>query len=435
MKIIAGFLLLFFVSTAFASNLQTLNQQYRQKQYKAAYQGGLTYLRRNPLNVNAQLLVADSAFKLGYLDEAMAAYDRVLILAPDNVYAKVQEAKLNAEYGHYDLSLLGLNSLLKQDLPPKQKQKIVQLINEIKQKRLQNNHEVPATTAIKARLNAGILFDSNANADIGEKSIKIPAYNLNYFGSATKKKFAAFVSANANKHVRLDKQYGLWAALGAYNKNYINSAETRDLSYLFASAMPYYQMRDYKISLPVSFNKVLLNYASYLHVYGMGINVKTPINQGAVEGGYNYSIHRFSAKDEDKDANNHRLYAGLTQNVFEHSQVFLRANYAYNQEKRDLRTDVNYNAYGVRLGVNHKLQQKLTVKGSLAFNSYFYSDYNPVFLNKRVDKSYQFNLGLTYGVANNASVNLDLNYLTKSSNQFLYDYNKLLIPLSYSYRF
>ncbi len=420
---------------ALADTLKMLNQQYHQQKYHAAYTGGLAYIKQHPLNPSGQLLLADSAYQLGYLDEAMAAYDRVLILAPNNIYAQVQQAKIHAQYGYYELSILALRALAKQDLTLKQQQKVAALIQQVKQQHSQDTRFKAKTTPMAINLQLGVLFDSNANADIGDKSVKIPAYNLNYQGSTEKQKIAAFMGASVDKNQRISKNIGLFSMLGAYHKNYIPNTQTDDLSYVFAYFAPQYFIQNSQIDLPISLNKVWLDYHGYLHNYSLGVKFKTPMSQGEVEAGYTYALSRFNAANQSRNANNQRVYLGFKQTLSKQTLAHFYWHYAYNQEQQDLRTDINYNAYGFNVGVMHKPINQLKVKASLGFNSEYYSDYNRVFLSHRADKTYQFNLGLVYALSQYSALNLDINYRIKNSNQFLYNYNKLVIPFSYSHRF
>lgn len=419
-----------FFNTAFANDIAGLNALYNKKNYIQAYQQSQTYLKTRPLSLPGNLIFADSALKLNYLDEAMAAYDRVLMINPNNVHSKIQIANIYAKSGYEELAILELDVLLQQPLSKAQKRKILML-----KKRINASKPDSADNKVQGQLSLGLLYDSNANSDIGEKSIKIPAYNLNYQGSKEQQKFALFQSINIYKDTSLSRSFGLLASFDAYNKNHIDSDSKNDLSYMALELSPHYKFGKSKLLLPLFYNKVFLNYDSYMNIYGAGIGVQKTLNNLLLEVGYRYSKNQFYGKNENKNSSQHNLYIGLRNSLTKSVSTYTYLRYTRAQEEKDLRTDVNYSGFEVNTGINKKLTNSFIARAKLNFSKRYYQDFNSVFLNKRLDKSYTFNLGITEFINKNSNLSLDINYVIKDSNQFLYEYNKFIIPLIYNYRF
>lgn len=448
MKKLFLLILIFISAPLMAKEIEYLKTLYAKKEYQRTYNRAQVFLKQNPMNKDVQLLFANSAYHLGRSDEAMAAYDRVLMIAPNNTTSKIQLAKLYIKAKAYRLAGLELDTVSKQRLSKKQKQEVLTLKKKLRPHRTQKAKNKQKPTQEKSKqahaadkpfmnigLNIGLLYDSNVNSDIGEGVYKIPVNNFPYAGSKAKGKFAHFESIGLSKDIGLTDSSGLLTYLSLYNKNYINHDAKTDLAYGAFGLSPHYTMSNFRVSLPMGFNRIFLDYKGYVNNYNLGLDVKRALSNGLIEAGYQYSQSRFDGKNTARNANNHGLYLGFRHNLFSDVSQSIRVNYAKNKEVKDLRTDINYNSYALGTDFHIKATKSLTAKVGLSFANYAYEDLNKVFLNKRADKVYALNLGLGYAISKHSHLSLDVNYINKKSNQFAYEYSKLLIPFVYSYRF
>lgn len=427
------FCLIFIVSLSslFADSLKDATSLFNKKQYKKAYTKTQMYLKKNPLDIRANTILADCAYYMEDYDDAMAAYDRVLILDPNNIYAKMQESKIFAKIGDKDMSKLELDAILKLNLTDKQRESILKLKESMGYKDAQKQE---TKKPIRGSVSIGVLYDTNTNGDIGEKNFAIPSYNLTYEGQKEEDDFAIFENLYLNGNMNFNETLGLEATLNVYNRSYFDMHEN-DTSYLFFSLAPYTDMGSFKVSLPLVLNKIFLGHDSYLDIYGGGIDIKRYIQSTILEFGYRYYKNAYHGKNEDKDSTNQNVYAGM-QYLFSKdflSYVYLR--YANNKEKNDLRNDVNYDSYGIDLGINKRFFTSFIARAGFKYKNYNYDDFNKIFENRRDDKIYDYSLGLTYNFLKSSSLSLDVEYIDKKSNQFAYEYDRLLTMLTYMYRF
>lgn len=423
--------------SALANDLQDLKRLYTKGEYQQTYDKVSVYLKKHPLDKEAQMLYFRSAYQLGRTDDAMAAYDRVLIIDPQSVSAHIQMANIHLKSKAYDLAELVLNEIDSQKLSTKQKQEIRNLKKRLKSNYQTNNKNQAnrrPQKVVNIQLSLGLLYDSNVSGDIGEETHILPAYKLDYIGSKKKGKFAHFESITLLKRINTKKPAGGLLYLRAYNKNYLNHDSKNDSSYFAAGLSAYYKWGKFKVSVPISFNHVLVDYKRYLNNYAIGVDVKHSVSNSLVEVGYKHSGTRFS-DNQKKNANNNNLYAGVKYKIFENVVQSIRLKYARSSELEDLRTDINYNNYGISSELNITVTKKLNTHIKFSFDKYYYRDYNKVFLNKREDSVYTLGLGLGYGLSNSSSLHADINYINKQSNQFVYRYDKFLIPITYHYRF
>lgn len=423
------------LNSAFASDitgLADLYDLYNKKEYKQVHKKTKAYLKQNPLSLDGNLLLGNCAYKLGNYDEAMAAYDRVLILEPEHTYAKFQEAKIYIKSKQENMAKLELDALLAKKLTKKQRSNILKLRDSIKN--TSPKKAIAKSSDFNGEVGLGLMYDTNPSANIGEKSFVLPAYSIEYNGTKQENDFAHYENLYLQINRDMYKSFGLLASFNAYNKSYFDLDEN-DFSYLLFNLSPYYNAGDYKIFLPLVFNKVFLDHSSYLNTFGGGITVKKSINKGLVEAGYKYLENRYYGEDQSKDSRYQNIYLGLRYILFDDMLAYMYAKYTHNREKEDLRTDINYNSLGFDIGARKEIFMNLIARAKFSFNSYKYKDINRVFLNKRDDDIYSYSLGLSYNINSASSVDFDVKLLDKRSNQFLYEYDRIMTMLGYRYKF
>ncbi len=417
-----------------ASIIQDINSAYVSKDYKKAYDKLQVLLDKNPTNIKANLLLANCAYNLSLYDKAMAAYDRVLILDENNAYAKIQEAKIYLKNKNTYMAKLELDSLLKlKTLSDKHRQTVLDLRAKI-QKKQEQKKKAAKSKYFNGSFNAGLMYSTNPNSDIGNKSYIVPANSLPYKGESEKSDFSAFARVNVSFEKEIDESFGIFSSFDVYTNNYFKESQN-NLAYLVANVSPYFYQKGIKLLLPLSYNRVFSENHSFVDTYGIGVEALKDIKNGQLDLGYKFSVNKYYGKNKAKDATHHDLYAGIQAIVSSDILTYAYLRYVKNKEKKDLRTDVNYNSYGFDMGMNKEIYKKLMAKLAISYKNYTYTDQDKMFLNKRKDNVYSYIVGLNYNIDNVSFIDVDLNYVNKSSNQFLYDYDNIILSSSYSYKF
>lgn len=424
------FVTLFIITiTLQAHTLQELQQMYQKQEYKKTYAALQNFLENNPTDIKAISLLGDCAYKLNDFDDAMAIYDRVLILDEKNIYAKMQEAKIYIKTNNNKLANLELYALENTSLTKEQKKEFLSIKNTLSKKVIRKKDKI-----FRGRIALGLLHDTNSNGDIGEKGMFFPAINLNYQGDKKRKDFAHFENLKLLANLKSKDNKGILARIDAYNKSYFKS-DNNDLSYVALNLSPYYNFEGYQLVLPLSANKIFKDKKSYLNTYGIGIDFKKSMDDILFEVGYRFFLNKYYNPHKGKNYKNHNLYAGLqsilSQNILTHA--YLR--YSHAKETKDLRTDVSYNSYGLSLGAKKEFLKNYTLYANIDFDAYNYTDVDRILLKKRADRIFDYNIGLSYRIFKSSYVNFDLHFIDKQSNHVLYDYNKLLSSVKYEYRF
>lgn len=423
----------FVLSVSLKASYGDIVQEYKNKNYQGTINKAQELLRQTPEHIQANLLLGNAAYMLKDYHKAMSAYDRVLILDPDHIQARLQVAQIYSLTSNYELLRIELNLL--QTLPlSKEQQKIVENLRA----------KTPTKKSSKASkhknfqgvVSVGLTYDSNIGNDMGNKPFLVPALDLTLRGTKEESGIAHFeniylygdIKSKSNEHLGAEGSFNL------YNKDYFkNRYKSNDLTYVSIKAGPTYTTSSYKLALPLKLEKVLLDYSSYMNTYGIGLDLYRLFEWGLITTGVEYNLHRYS-KDKGKDSQEGRLYLGAKK-IEKEYKLSAILDFSTVKEKRDLRSDISYDRYGISLDFSKELQTD--IYGRLSFNAhrYNYTDFNTKFLNKREDTLFRYGVGVDYLFSANSSISASIDYLDKSSNQAIYEHDKLTLSLYYAYMF
>lgn len=431
MKRIFGLVFIVLIGFSYGNSLDEIVLLYKKKEYKQSYHKAKAYLKKEPASFRANLILGDSAYKIGRYNEALIAYDRILILVPNHVYTKIQQSKVYAHKGYKNISLLELNALLATPLTKKQRNRVLRLKKKYKSSQLKKRHK--NKRAFRLLLGLGVLYDSNPSSEIGDKTFKIPALDMDYKGKDADGDFAHYQNLYFLHDLKLNK-FGLLSKFSLYNKTYFKAKEN-DSAYLSFGLTPYYTFSGVKVYFPLVFNKSFTEHDSNFNSYGGGVYIQKPMQKVRLEAGYKYLKKEYYGKNKSKDSSYHTLYGKINYKLTKNLSMDGKIQYNKNIEKEDLRTDVNYDIYGLNIGLYQRVFSSLTMSGKFGYKNYRYKDTNRVFLDKRQDNLYSYGVGANYKITKRSSVSVDFYYLDKKSNQFLYEYDKYLVTLGYLYRF
>ncbi len=419
-----------------SSATKSINTLYLNKEYKKAYDGLEVYLQKHPMSKNANILFANCAYNLGYYDKAMAAYDRVLILDEDNTYVRLQEAKVYIKTENIHMAKVELDFLLsKKTLSSKLRMQALELRKSIIQKKKEEKEKIRHLTGL---VNVGISHTTNANDGIDKpfKKDVLGTGQAQEYGEDKKKDFSIFARANLSYDKNTNEFFGYSSSFDAYTSHYFDVKES-NLAYLVGSVSPYFFNKYLKVVLPLSYTKVYSDNKFNLDTYSMGVELQKDIKNARLSLAYNLLINNYNKEQKDKNSLNHSISLGTIGILPNQMVVYSNLRYLKNVEKKDTsRIDVNYNSYGLDIGLQKELMKKLVAKFRFSYQKTSYLDKDTqIFKNKRNDDVLSSVVGLNYNITNSSFVDLSFNYTNKKSNQALYEYDSLVSTLSYTYKF
>lgn len=426
----------FLLATSLQASIdeKSILSEYKNENYQSTIDMSKEFLKTDPEHIKVNLLLGNSAYVLREFHLAMAAYDRVLIMEPNNVYAKIQVAHIYNLTNNKELLALELDSLEALSLTQEEQETV---------KRLKENlsSKPTITTALEDKtfggiVSIGLLFDSNADNDIGNRSFHVPSLDIALRGSKEESDGAHFESIHLYGSFQGDNSLGAKGSITLYNKDYFDKDNSHnDLMYLGLKAGPTFTTQEFQLALPLTIQKILLDYKSYLTTYGVGVALSRYFEWGALDTGIEYRANRYSGDGGNaKDSDEGRFYVGAKKITKEY-QLYGGLDYSIVKAKKELRSDISHSRYGVNLGATKKLISNLFGRVGLGLHKYSYKDLNTHFLNKRDDTVFKISSGIDYMFNENSSVGLGVDYFNKNSNQALYDYDKLIVSAYWAYRF
>lgn len=396
----------------------TAQTAYAKGDFAAAYPLFEQLFEQTPDSAEINFLVGRCALELRHYDEAIAAFDRVLMLNPKHTRTHLELARLYFERQQLELAQVELDIVLSEQLP-----------NDIRDiatsfKRQINERISPHKFAGALIVGGG--YDSNVNNDIGVKEFTLPSLNIPISGSQKEKDGYGFSTFVLNHNYDFGERGG-WSldnSFVTYDKLYSQSSKN-NLVLLSLSSAPTWSENSYKISLPLTFDRVYIDGRGYLYNVGAGLKSSyliDPLSQ--IEGGY--SFKRGYYNEETHDVNAHLLFANYRRIIGENLFALgLSTSYGINKEVESVRTDVQNKEWKYGLDLSKEFTK--TFRGSLGYTriSTDYDDLDTLFLTKRQDDKDQYELSLGYTLQKNLSLGMSVMYSDNHSNHDSYDYDKI----------
>ncbi|WP_168927443.1 tetratricopeptide repeat protein [Nitrincola alkalilacustris] len=422
--------------------LERLNQsfeaameQYRQRNYHDAYGAFDELSEQIPGNITVNLFLARSALELKRYDEALIALERVFIIDPDHAQARIEMARWYSVLNQPHLAVNELDIALRQELPDQVREEA-----EAFQRALiarQSRHSLTRTLVV------GLVYDSNANNDIGGGSIiELPGLgNIGIMGNDEVRDYG-LTQALILDHVYDFGLRGGWHwenRLTGLNRN--NKKESgNDIFYLAVDSGPSYVSDNYKASFPVVLERVWLDYSTYLSSVSASAKYDHAVSSDLLlKASYRIQSLNYSSENSPRNALSNKVAVGFQRN-FGVNPVTLEM--AVSVEDRKQRSSSRYMTNPAtlkELGMSVELSKLLNdkLRGSIGY-SWRKTDYKEtsfLFANSREDKVHRYDLGLTYALDRRSAIGVGVAYANHNSNQGPFDYDKTTAFVNYILRF
>lgn len=425
-KIILSIALLASISQAYERILEI----YKNGEFEKALSMSKELLKTQPMDVNINLIYANSAFVLKKFHQAIAAYDRVIILEPENVFARLQVAEIYALTSNLKLLKLEIEALDRMSLSKEQRQKLANLRLNLTQDKAKEQKNIYAMVGL------GIMYDSNVNSDIGNIAFNVPGLGFNLNGAKESSDYAHFENAYfyGITHGKTYERLALEIMANLYNKDYFDSKNSDDdVTLLSLKLAPVYFGDTFRVSMPIRAEKVLVDYKSYADTYGIGLDARKYLNWGFINLAAEYKYNLYNTNNKDKDSKETNFYIKVSK-INESYQLSSKLGFDMVREKKDIRNDISYDKIFIDINLYKNLFSNLIGRIGFQAAKYNYKDFNRFFLNKRDDTALRYSTGVDYSFGN-SSVGIGVDYLDKDSNQPIYEYDRLMINASYTYSF
>lgn len=413
----------------YAQALQTYNRGDFQNAYTQFY--ALSAIA--PENVEINFYLGRSALELKHYDEAVAAFDRVLMMNPSHARTKLELARLHFETKQYDIAQSLLDEVLTEQLPLTVAENVLSMKKAIDEQRQKHTFGGALILAWD--------YDTNIGNDVG-RGITQNVLNLIDLPGNEKRKSAGLAQTFVFNHSYDVGEKGgfAWESMFlAYNKN-LTQYSDKDLTLFSLSTGPTYTFDRYKLSLQGAYDKVRLESDDYLNIPRVSLNLKTILTQEwmiETDITQKRNLYAQSSATTDSDATIYTM--GMRYALNPENPWVIAAYISYKDEnernKESAQYGVSLDEWSYRLELSKELYKDLRASVGYAYKNAHYKEFDPLFNLKRHDKEDYYTASLSYLFTKQSSVMLGYSYSDHGSNFALDDYTKSVTTLSYVYAF
>lgn len=403
--------------------LQEAKQSFDAKEFKKAYGFFENLSTEMATNAEVQFYLGLSAMELQKYDEALAAFDRVLMLDPNHTRTKLEIARVYYISEQYEQASVEVRSILTENLPFEVK-KSVDAFKATLEEKLKKE-------AWLATVSIGAMYDNNAN------NTGLDQFNyLTLPVTSGKAKSDTYLYATAGiTHIYDIGERGEWfvESNGLFYLKMNRHITDNNLGLFSLSTKPYYNEGSYRIGFPISFDRAYLSGEGYAKVLQGGVEASYLIDDRSMVLGGLMLKRSYYDDDNTLDANANVWSLAYKRSFGEDPIILsLGASYENSQNVRSSGLNVSADTWTYKIEASKMLVPDLL--GSLSY-SYEHKDYDILdigFSNPhRKDKESTYGVGLSYMLDKTSSINAIISYANQNSTQEPYKYDKTAIGINY----
>ncbi len=401
---------------------------YETKNYMNAYSILLALYEDALDDIELNFYLGRSAYEIGEYSIALAAFERITFLDPENTYNQLELARTQYRINLLDEAKTNFEFLQKNPTLSESMQKTIQYYLDAIDKQQQRGF-----LYLSAR--GGYLYDSNVNFSASDDTYTLPAYGV--FPSP-----GAVEDSAHEESVNLTHVYDLGQRGGTliknrftlYNRSYMDQTDYNMLILTYIPALTIAH-RSSVYELAGDFTHFYLGDKNYF--YGYSFNPKwayihSPSWRHILS--FNIGGKTYDTKNE-LDSDNYAAAAAVEYTPYT-SRILRGEVITGRQIKRGgTRYDVSYREYGAKLLYTHQLFPRTLYHINAHLKERIYDDVDTYFMDHRTDRTGYTSLNIVQRWNNVLSLEGSASYTRNDSSLPLYDFDKLTLSLSVSGRF
>lgn len=370
-------------------------------------------------NPKLHLLWGKSAEALGQDEMAMSAYERVLMLDPDNVDVRVHLTSLYVNSDRAELASEMSKSTENYQLTPAQRSSLDTL-----KKADADELKIAATLAIG--------YDSNINVSPNDIDIINSGESLSTMFSLFTAHLSYRYDLNENKdwYIRTDADL-------FYQNNFESDANYYNIFAASADVGLGYRGDKYDIFLPLKYGRLHYLERDFMETVGFEPRINltfTPSLIGTLNARYTERTY-LDAADKNRD-DSISGYGGGLYWLFEKDFAYLTSNYDnYRPEHSDSLLFTDKETFKLSAGINYNVNDWFIARLDYRYRYTLYEDFLPDGDKQRSDYYNQGELKLSKMVLDTLEGSLLYRYSTNKSNYDLAEYNKDIVMFGLQYNF
>lgn len=365
-----------------------------------------------------------AALDAGLADKATLALERVVILKPSFLAARLDLARAYFALGDLDLARIEFETLRRENPPPVALAAIESYLSMIAERR-----QASGTRAI-GYLEAVLGRDTNVNLATAQEQVFVPLFGVT-FGLApvsqqTRDNYFALAGGGELSH-GLNQRWSLFAG-GDIRYRANHKAELYDYDSYDARGGVQYSTGQDIVRAGFAYQHYDLDSAYYRETKALNLEWRTRLNESSLVtlfgqfSALRYPDPRLSPNDVDQ-----ALVGGGWTRLLDPVNRAIVSIGGYVGSERELggRVDGDRKFYGVRVNGQVGLDAQFDVYASASMQRGDYQEANPLFGDVRAERQYDFAAGAIWRFAKDWSLRPQIAYTRNKSNVVLYDYGRV----------
>jgi tetratricopeptide (TPR) repeat protein len=417
---------------AYEQNFNSAVELFNKSDFEGAYKKFSELFEANPGDPRINFYLGRSALETKRYEDALSAFERVLIVEPTHIRSRIEMARAYFELKEFDSANMEFDKALEADIPKKVKEQILaykKAIDAAKQKHFINGY-----------LMAGIGWDSNVNNGIGTKDYSILNGLITLPGEQPRSDYYHTEVLGLNHIWNLsDVKEGLfWQdSFTAYLQSFRQSI-TNNARYFGLTTGPVYRTKEYEASVAIGADKLVYGSAfPYMQTLSISPKVSYKLSDTLIaEGSLTLKNKFYLYENGDRNSLYEEAYAGVRKLIpSTGSMVTAGITVSKEMKKMQTRTDISNSAQKYALSVYHPIVAGLDLTAGVAATKTAFVDTDVSFSKIESDFSINYNVGLIKTLNKSSMLNLTTTYADNKSNIENKVYTKKGVSLSYIYNF
>lgn len=384
----------------------------------AAYAAALTLSEENSGEPDFDFVFGLAALDSGHTGEAVLALERVVLLRPDDLRARLEVARAYYAAGEWENARAQFDFVLQKQPPANVQTRIGEYVQAIDTQLQSLVWRTDASVALETG------YDNNVNSATPDSSIEVPALGTVQLADASRANASPFVSVTSSGKVQyqLSKRAGLSAGANAQWRNNTHS-DTYDTLAGGVQAGPVFSGANHRFSLPVQYQQMAVNDQTWRRMWGAALEYAHAAANRQM--GVTGQVGRLAYLDDPaRDADVAVLGVNFAYQM--RASLTLAISLFYGEEQLRVETTPHYgrNYGGTRLALQRAITAHWVVASHAGWQRIRYAAEEPVFAETRMENLYSANLALRRQVGDSTTLQLGVDWSHNDANLPLYEYDR-----------
>lgn len=394
----------------------------KQKKYEAAYEKFYELFLQESDSPRINFYLGLSAAGARMYEEAVSAFERVLIIEPNHTRARLELARALFFMKLFDLSEAEFNKVLATgELPDDVVANVGKFLSAIEDTRIRN-HYAPVVMI-------GLQYDSNINNDVGENTYVIDTDLIQVAGEKEKTDTVHQEMASMN-HIYDFGTLGdffLQNSATVFAQNYM---ENDDKNILFASLSTGIgsKTKTYTFSSKIHYDSVYIGGDALMSVTGLELGYSRPVTDTIIGEGKVKNQQKSFVDESNNDSAFNELTLGGKKTIRD-SRDLVSGELLISTERAQDAVTIDRDITGLKIGYSWVYSDALTYNGSINYKAIGYTRESldqDLQYSKRADTQMTLTLGNVYKLDKTKMINGSLVYIDNASTHTAFDYTKML---------